>query len=84
MAAPVGTDYGGAFGPPDGTRAMELAVYERQRLKAQEAAAAPLDPDAVARDLLERASRNPADLEAVAPLLHAADEHMAFEKQMTK
>ena len=36
MAAPVGTDYAGAFGPPDGTRAMELAVYEHKRLRPQE------------------------------------------------
>ena len=71
MAAPVGTDYGGAFGPPDGTRAMELAVYERKRLKEQEAAAAPLDADAAARALLEKAGGNVADLQAVAPLLRA-------------
>lgn len=84
MDAPVGTDYGGAFGPPDGTRAMELAVYERKRRKAAEAAAAPADPDALALAILEKAGGNPADLKDAAPLLRAADEHMAFEKQMAK
>ncbi|HVS37591.1 MAG TPA: M48 family metalloprotease [Gemmataceae bacterium] len=84
MAVPVGTDYGGAFGPPDGTRAMELAVYERKRLKQQEAAAAPLDPDAIAQALLDKAGGNPADWQAVVPLLRAADEHMEFEKPTPK
>ena len=84
MEAPVGKDYGGAFGPPDGTRAMELAVYERKRRKAAEAAAAPPDVDALARAILQKAGGNPADLDAAAPLLRAADEHMEFEKQMAK
>ena len=84
MDAPVGTDYGGAFGPPDGTRAMELAVYERKHRKAAEAAAAPADPNALALAILEKAGGNPADLQDAAPLLRAADEHMAFEKQMAK
>ncbi len=84
MDVPVGSDYGGAFGPPDGTRAMELAVYERKHRKAVEAAATPPDPDALARAILQKAGGNPADLDAVAPLLHAADEHMTFEKQMAK
>ncbi len=84
MDVPVGPDYGGAFGPPDGTRAMELAVYERKHRKAVEAAAAPPDPDALARAILQKAGGNPADLDAAAPLLRAADEHMDFEKQMAK
>ena len=84
MDAPVGTDYGGAFGPPDGTRAMELAVYERKHRKLTEAAAAPPDVDALARALLEKSGGAPADWQAAAPLLRAADEHMAFEKQMAK
>ncbi len=81
---PVGPDYGGAFGPPDGTRAMELAVYERKRRKAAEAAATPPDPDALALAILQKAGGNPADLQDAAPLLHTADQHMAFEKQMAK
>ena len=55
--APVGTDYGGAFGPPDGTRAMELAVYERKRRKTEEAAAAQADADALARDFVRQGRR---------------------------
>ncbi len=84
MDAPVGKDYAGAFGPPDGTRAMELAVYEHNRLKTAEQAAAPPDPDALARTILEKAGGNAADLESVAPLLRDADQHMTFEKQMAK
>ena len=84
MDAPVGKDYGGAFGPPDGTRTMELAVYEHKRRKAAEAAATPPDPDALARTILEKAGGKASDLEAAAPLLRAADEHMTFEKQMAK
>jgi hypothetical protein len=62
---------------------MELAVYDRKRRKAAEAAAAPADPDALARAILEKAGGAAADLESVAPLLRAADEHMALEKQMS-
>jgi Peptidase family M48 len=84
MDAPVGKDYAGAFGPPDGTRTMELAVYEHKRHKAVEAAATPADPDALARTILEKAGGKASDLEAAAPLLRAADGHMEFEKQMAK
>jgi hypothetical protein len=77
--APVGKDAGGAFGAPDGVRAVELARYERRK---RGGAAAP-DADALARSLLEKAGGRAADLEAVAPLLRAADEHMTFEKQIT-
>ena len=80
--APVGPDRGGAFGPPDGTRAMELAVYEHKRRAAALAAATPPDPDALARAIFEKAGGAPADLDAVAPLLKAAEDHMTFEKQM--
>ena len=44
MAAPVGTDYGGAFGPPDGTRAMELAVYERSASRRRKRPPPPSTP----------------------------------------
>lgn len=84
MDAPVGTDYAGAFGPPDGTRTMELAVYEHKRRQAAETAATPPDVDALAKTILEKAGGTAADLDAAAPLLHAAEEHMAFEKQMAK
>jgi hypothetical protein len=82
MDAPVGKDYAGAFGPADGTRAEELAVHERKHRKTVEAAAAPPDADALTRAILEKAGGTGADLDAAAPVLRAADEHMTFEKQM--
>lgn len=80
--APVGTDYSGAFGPADGTRAEERAVYERKHRKTVEAAATPPDAEALTRTILEGAGGTAADLDAAAPVLRAADEHMTFEKQM--
>lgn len=84
MGAPVGTDYAGAFGPPDGTRTMELAVYEHKRRLAAEAAARPQDVDALARTLFEKAGGTAADLDAAAAVLRAAEAHVALEKQMGK
>ena len=83
MDTPVGNDYAGVFGPPDGTRAMELAVYDQKRRKAALAAATPADPDALGRAILEKAGGTSADAEAAAPLLRRADEHITFEKQMS-
>jgi hypothetical protein len=79
---PVGKDSGGAFGAPDGVHLAELAKYEQKR-KAREAPAAPPNPAALARAYLKKAGYDPADLDAVAPLLHAAEQHAALEKQMT-
>jgi hypothetical protein len=77
---PVGTDSGGAFGSPDGTRHMELAKLENARRKAEH----PLpNPDAVARECLQRAGYNPAELDAVASLLRSADKNNAMERQFT-
>jgi hypothetical protein len=81
--APVGNDGGGVFGAPDGTRTMELAADEQKRRKAAAAALAPVDPEALARTILQKAGGTPADAEAAAPLLHRADEHTTFEKQMS-
>jgi hypothetical protein len=74
---PVGNDAGGAFGPADGVHAMELAKYETSRR-----AAMPPAPDAegLARGYFEKYGGKPADWDAVAPLLKAADEHMTLEK----
>jgi hypothetical protein len=81
--APVGNDRGGVFGAPDGTRTMELAVYELKRRKAAAAALTPVDPEPLALAILEKAGGTPADALAVVPLLHRADEHTTFEKQMS-
>lgn len=81
--ARVGNDSGGVFGSPDGTRAMELAVYEQKRRQAAATAMKPVDSEALARAMLQKAGGTPADAEAVAPLLRRADEHITFEKQMS-
>ncbi len=81
--APVGNDYAGTLGSADRTHAMELAVYEHKRRATALAAATPPDPDALARDLFEKAGGTAADFDAAAPLLRSAEEHMTFEKQMT-
>jgi hypothetical protein len=81
-AVNVGNDYGGAFGPADGTRMMELAKYERKRALAREQTAPPA-PEALARTYLEHAGYNPADVDNVAGLLRAADAHSSLEKLMT-
>lgn len=80
-APSIGNDRGGAFGPADGTRMMELAKYERKRALAREQATPP-DPTVLARTYLEKAGYNPADLEMVAPLLRTADGNNRLEKLM--
>jgi hypothetical protein len=80
-AVAVGNDYGGAFGPADGTRMMELAKYERKRTQGG-GSVKPQAPEALAKTYLQQAGYNPADLEAVAGLLHTAAANSRFEKQM--
>jgi hypothetical protein len=80
MDVPVGSDAGGAFGSPDGVRLAERAKYETRR-RSDPSAAPAADPDALARGYLEKAVGSANDLDAVAPLLRAADEHVTFEKQ---
>ena len=46
---------------PDGTRTMELAAYEQKRRKAAAAALAPVDSEALARTILQKAGGTPAD-----------------------
>ncbi len=70
-AVSVGNEYGGSFGPADGTRMMELAKYERKRALARQQAAP--DPDVLARAYLEKAGYNPADVDAVAPLVRKTE-----------
>jgi hypothetical protein len=81
-AVSVGNEYGGAFGPADGTRMMELAKYERKRTQAGESAK-PLPPDVLARTYLKQAGYNPADVDAVAGLLRTAAGNYRLEKQLS-
>jgi hypothetical protein len=79
---PVGNDYGGTFGPADGTRMMELAKYERNRAIAR-AQTAPPAPDVLARVYMKNAGYNPADVDSVASLLRLADGSSKLEKLVT-
>jgi hypothetical protein len=81
-AVSPGNEYGGAFGPADGTRMMELAKYERKRTEAG-APAKPLPPDVLARAYLKQAGYNPSDVDAVAGLLRTAGSNSRFEKQLS-
>jgi hypothetical protein len=78
----VGNEYGGRFGPADGTRMMEMAKFERQRALAREQAAPPA-PDVLARVYLKAAGYNSADLDTVAPLLRSVESSGQLEKLVT-
>jgi hypothetical protein len=78
----VGNEYGGRFGPADGTRMMEVAKFERQRALAREQAAPPA-PDVLARVYLKAAGYNSTDLDAVAPLLRSVENSGQLEKLMS-
>jgi hypothetical protein len=80
-AVNVGNDYGGNFGPADGVRMMEVAKYERNRKLFRDRASAAT-PDTLARVYLQQAGFNPADLDAVAPLLRSAEGNNKLEKLM--
>ena len=60
---PVGNDPGGTFGPPDGTRLMELNKYvEQPRLKEP---VPPPSPTILAREYLRKAGFAPTELDNV-------------------
>jgi hypothetical protein len=78
---PVGRDAGGTFGPPDGTRRIELMQFEKERQRPTDALPPP-DPDVLARTYLEKAGFALTDLNAVAPALREADKNGALYRQM--
>ena len=60
---PVGSDYGGSFGPPDGTRRMELIKFAAQARR--RADGPPPSPEVLARIYLDRAGFKPTELDEV-------------------
>lgn len=76
---PVGNDYHEGSGASDGTRLMELGKYEQERKRRRGQEAAP--PDTLARTYLRKAGFPATDLTEVAPLLRAAQDSAALEKQ---
>jgi hypothetical protein len=84
VGMPVGNDSGGVFGAADATRLAELGKFdETRRATAGAAPSPPPDPDLLARTFLKKAGYQPADLDAVAPLLRDAEQHSDLEKQLT-
>src|SRR5262245_47191002 len=79
MSEAIGRDSGGPFGPPDGTRQMELARYDRQ---VHQAAGPPPVPEVLAKRYLTRAGFGTAALATVAPILREAEDHCDIQKQM--
>jgi len=80
MESRVGTDSGGAFGSPDGTRMAELAKFEKEQPRTRSAPPPP-DPLLLAQKYLEKAGFTAKDLEEVVPLLKQARGHNDLERQ---
>jgi hypothetical protein len=80
--ARVGSDFGGTFGPPDGTRLAELSKFERQGGRPDAPLPPPPDPALLARSFLEKAGYRAGDLDEAAPVLKAARANVALEKQL--
>jgi hypothetical protein len=78
IQVPIGN--AGQFTNPDLVHQVELAKYEKVRPRGPKSLPRP-DPEALARDYLEKAGFLPADLDAVQPLLHAAQNHVTYERQ---
>ena len=73
----------GAVGAPDQLHLYEMAKYDEERRRVANQSANPPDPQALARTFLTRAGYPATDLDAVGPLLKAADANCALEKQLT-
>jgi hypothetical protein len=78
----IGRDSRGTFGPPDGTRLMELAKYESGRPRPGTPPFPPPPPDVLARKYLTQAGYDAAALADVAPLLRQAEDNFNVERQL--
>jgi hypothetical protein len=78
----VGNDYSGANGAMDMTRRAELAPYERDRNRREEPPPPPPDPRALAKLYLMKANIPASELDGAAPILRAAGQNGALEKQL--
>jgi hypothetical protein len=82
----VGNDYGGTFGPSDGTRLAELAKFEQAGGRPSGAPAPPLPPppkpETLACRYLEKAGYKAKDLDSAEPVLRAARANVALERQL--
>jgi hypothetical protein len=78
----IGSEIGGSFGPSDGTNRAELARLDEMRKQRSLPPPPPPAPEVLARAYLTRAGFAAEDLQAVAPLLRAAEGNTIFEKQL--
>ncbi len=70
----------GHFTNPDLVHEVELAKFEKERPKTRRPLPRP-DPNQLARGYLEKAGYQPSDLDAVGPLLRAAQNNITMERQ---
>jgi hypothetical protein len=80
---PVGNDVHGSTLSPDMTRFAELAKVDQERRRREQPPPPPPPPEVLARAFLLRAGYAATDLQAVVPLLRAADQNTDIEKQLT-
>jgi hypothetical protein len=80
-AMAVGRDETARFGAADGTHLFELAQIDQECERA--AVTTPPSPDALARKFLERTGNKVAELQAIEPLLRAAEKNTAFDRMAT-
>jgi hypothetical protein len=78
--APLPIGGHGYAGDADPSRVFEMSKYESRHPRQPRVLARP-DPTAVARAILEKANRQPSDLDAVKPILEAAENNIALEQQ---
>jgi hypothetical protein len=78
----VGNDYSGPNGGMDMTRMAELAPYERDRNRREQPPPPPPDPRVLAKLYLMKANIPASELDGVAPILKAAGQSGALEKQL--
>jgi hypothetical protein len=78
----AGNDYSGPNGAADMTRMAELAPYERDRNRREEPPPPPPNPKALATLYLMKANIPASELDSVAPILKAAGQNGALEKQL--
>jgi hypothetical protein len=81
MEVAVGNDAAGSLGPADQIHQAELAKFDQEHPRQPRPVALP-DPQILARAYLTKAGFAATDLDAVAPILRAAQENNAFAKQI--
>jgi len=82
MEVRVGSDVTGVNGPADMTRMAELAPYEYDRQRRDEAPPPPPDPKGLARLYLLKANVPASELDVVEPLLRAAGQNGLLDRHI--